>query len=101
MSHWNYRVIKKHFESPYEKEFRYGIHEAYYDDEGRIISISVEPMDPHGDTPEELAEDMKYMALALEKPILDYETACDPNATDFGMEAIADLNIEEDCTIQD
>lgn len=83
MSHWNYRVVKKHFEPPYEKEFRYGIHEVYYDDEGRISMLSVESMDPHGESLEEIKTDLENMMKAFDKPELDFETAVDPKAKDL------------------
>lgn len=75
-SHWNYRVIRKihtsNTSNTGEKWPAYGIHEVYYTD-GKPSMCSVDAMDSHGDTFEELQEDMKYFQLALTKPILNFE----------------------------
>ena len=64
MSYWNYRVV--------EKDGFYGIHEAYYDDD-KPTSITQNEMSPHGETLDELKDDVKKHLEALDKPILHYE----------------------------
>ena len=76
-SHWNYRVIRKthDFESltnPGEKWVQFGIHEVYYRN-GEPSMCSVDAMEPHGETLDELLEDMKHFQSALDKPVLNYE----------------------------
>jgi len=74
-SHWNYRVIRKVFDRTEingQKYVRFGIHEVYYTD-GKPSMCTVDSMDPHGETFEELKQDLKYHQLALTKPVLNYE----------------------------
>lgn len=77
-SHWNYRVIRKTWKIDGEIEHRYGIHEVYYSD-GKPSMCTVDAMDPHGETIDELKCDLKYFLTALTKPVLDYHK-------DFGHE---------------
>ena len=62
---WNYRVI--------ENDKMFYIHEVYYNDNGDITAISEDPMRPHGETLEELENDMKYFLEALHRPMLRKE----------------------------
>jgi len=71
-SHWNYRVIRKEREHNGTKWIMFGIHEVYYKD-GKPCMCTVDPMDPHGETLEELKQDLEGHQLALTKPVLDYE----------------------------
>ena len=61
---WNYRVMTL------DEGKTYGIHEVYYREDGSLRLYSAEPMDPHGDTVEELQRDLEYMQKALGKPVL-------------------------------
>jgi hypothetical protein len=71
---WNYRVVRRVYQVDGREEFQYGIHEVYYDDDHVPTSCTVDPVSPHGDTEDELAQDMRYFASALEKPVLDYDS---------------------------
>jgi len=71
---WNYRVIRKVTRVDGRDEFQYGIHEVYYDDDHIPTSCTVDPVTPYGESEEELAQDMRYFAAALEKPVLDYDS---------------------------
>lgn len=62
---WNYRVI--------EHDKLFYIHEVYYNDNGDITAISEDPMHPHGETLEELKNDMEYFLQALSRPVLQKE----------------------------
>jgi hypothetical protein len=73
MSHWNHRVVRRVYPGALDGEVAYQIHEAYYGIEDKPL-ISTEPDHPHGETPEELREDLERMLRALDKPVLDYET---------------------------
>lgn len=74
---WNYRVIKKDFLGEYvdipEDQVSFGIHEVYYDDStGGIVSCTIDPVDPYGESMDELRDCLNKMLLALDKPVLDY-----------------------------
>jgi hypothetical protein len=65
MSTWNYRVI--------ENDGVFAIHEAYYDDAGKVITIAVESVAPLGESLAELRADLEYYNQALARPVLRYE----------------------------
>jgi hypothetical protein len=67
---WNYRVVK-HTDS--EGITHFGIHEVYYDKDGRPSMYTESAMAPYGETLEELAEDLERMREALIKPVLTDE----------------------------
>lgn len=58
---WNYRVVKK--------DQYYGICEVYYDNDGKIEGWT-DFIEPVGDAPDELREDMEYMMKAFQLPVL-------------------------------
>lgn len=66
---WNYRVI--------ENLDGFGIYEVYYDDDGSICNISAEPMEPYGETVEELKRDVAAMNAAFDKPVLSFVDVVD------------------------
>lgn len=56
-----------------EQEVSFTIHEAYYPAVGeKADSITKEPVDPHGETIEELRESLERMLRALNHPVLEY-----------------------------
>ena len=65
MGYWNFRVLKK--------DNSLAIHSVYYNDEGKIVSWSLEPEFPNGDDIEELRTDLTLMLEATEKEIVDVE----------------------------
>lgn len=88
MSHWNYRIVKrmhKYTIGTVEREHcTYGIHEAYYDDNGEVDAITENPKDIQStlelwdcETEEEclasLKDQLTKMQLAFAKPVLDYD----------------------------
>jgi hypothetical protein len=70
---WNHRVVKRTFNEGGYTEDRYAIHEAYYDENGKVWGITEEPVEPHGETMDELKKDIDWMTQCLEHPILDYD----------------------------
>ena len=79
---WNYRVISHpvwHFEAD-EGAREYRIHEVFSDETG-IVGYSAQGCEPFGETQEDLVQDIKYMNLAFEKPVLMVE---DMPTTKFG-----------------
>jgi hypothetical protein len=81
---WNYRVVRKKntFIDPTNKkervDYTYAIHEAYYDENGHVGAITQEPVEPFGDTAEELRHSWVMMAEAFGQPVLDYDNIPEP-----------------------
>ena len=71
---WNYRVISHpSWDMRDGKGARvYRIHEVFSDETG-IIGYSARGCEPFGETQEDLVQDMKYMNLAFDKPVLNVE----------------------------
>lgn len=65
--YWNYRIIEKYHKDT--DSTTYHIHEVFYDSKGNIEAWT-EPIEPMGETLEELRSDMNLMLLAFEKPVL-------------------------------
>ena len=65
MSAWNYRVVEKH-------DGELAIHSVYYDDNGKIDGLSLEPSAPrgYGGDLESLKHELDRYLEALSKPIL-------------------------------
>lgn len=66
---WNYRIIRRQFNG----HVSYQVHEVYYRPDGTIEGWTENPINPAGETPEELKQDFSRQLLAFESPILDYE----------------------------
>lgn len=66
---WNYRVLRKGYIG---LEYTYAIHEVYYDENGKPVMCTENPVCPMGENPIELKEDLDRYRQALGKPILDY-----------------------------
>lgn len=75
MSYWNYRVVRKVYPPGIdgEREHVLGIHEVYYDDDGKPEMVTENRMDAHGETLDELRTDLRWMMEALDKPVLEYD----------------------------
>ena len=82
MSHWNYRVIRKHHTE--SDSVTYHVHEVYYRDDGNIDGWTQESVAPMGDTAAELREDIRYFLRAFRSPILEEQE------TDEGSTLIPD-----------
>jgi hypothetical protein len=65
---WNYRVIKQVDAQGNES---HGIHEVYYDDQGRPHSCTVKAVSPTEETAEALSHTLIYMMRAFTDPVLD------------------------------
>jgi len=81
---WNYRTVRKKniYVDPTDKkkrvDYTYAIHEAFYDNNGYVGTITQEPVEPFGENIEELRHSWVMMAEAFGKPILDYENIPEP-----------------------
>lgn len=71
-SKWNYRVIKRSISG----EVAYGIYEVYYDDTDKPSACTESPVEPYGETVEELILVLDMMKSAAEKPTLNYDDFC-------------------------
>ncbi|MBW1835147.1 MAG: hypothetical protein JRI62_10590 [Deltaproteobacteria bacterium] len=61
MSYWNYRVIRKHYKE--SDTNTYQIHEVYYKEDGAIEGWTESAVEPLGETPDELREDIRLMII--------------------------------------
>ena len=67
---WNYRVVHHLMD---ETDY-YGIHEVYYDEDGRPQNVTVDPMDVGWEeSVKGVAQTLKWMRKALKQPVLEYE----------------------------
>ena len=64
---WNYRVM--------QKGDQFAIHEVFYREDGSIQGFSESPVFPRAESVEQLAEELKRYALAIEEPVLPHEPA--------------------------
>ena len=71
---WDYRVVRKILSGEGYTTTQYGIHEVYYDDDHVPASCTINPVTPYGESEDELAQDVRHYASALEKPVLDYDS---------------------------
>jgi YD repeat-containing protein len=69
MGSWNYRVVRHHHADHPEDDFL-AIHRVHYDDEGRIIGMTVDPVQVGGADEGEILRDLQRMREALQKPYL-------------------------------
>jgi len=65
---WNYRVMRH---KSAQGQVWFGIHEAYYNDEGEVTAWTDEPSQPCGETMEELKNDLGRMLRATDYPVID------------------------------
>ena len=62
---WNYRVVKK--------DEYVGIHEAYYNGEGNVYMVTVDPVSPVGEDLDQLKTTLELMLEALDDGVLDFD----------------------------
>jgi hypothetical protein len=72
MGWWNYRVLRRVYGEGKDAEESFGIHEVYYDKDGSAEMCSVDPIDAHGSTPEELKADLENQLKAFNQPVLEW-----------------------------
>ncbi|NHZ97422.1 hypothetical protein [Massilia sp. CCM 8734] len=61
---WNYRVMNQAGEL--------AVYSVYYDDDGKVEGVSVDPAYPLGETLDELQNCCELYMEALTKPVLEY-----------------------------
>ena len=67
MSTWNHRVVK----TQYNAEVCYGIHEAYYDDNRKVVSWTMRPVEVEGKSIQDLRKTLEQMLECLDKEVID------------------------------
>jgi hypothetical protein len=72
---WSYRVVKQVTKIPLgDTDISYGIHTVYTDENGVIVNISEKPSYPISDDMDGLKWNLESMMLAVDKPVIDYNT---------------------------
>ena len=66
---WNYRVLKRKNETG---EYDFGIYEAFYDDNGKVVSWTKESITPVCPSEEALDHELNLMREALKEDTLLY-----------------------------
>jgi hypothetical protein len=70
---WNYRIVRKEFKNHRNQvEYTYGIHEAFMDKNGKVVTVTQDAVEPFGQTVTELRNAWFMMMEAFGQPILDY-----------------------------
>lgn len=75
---WNNRVVRRFHswvdaKGQQHGDHTYGIHEAYYDKNGKVVAITEDPVEPHGETVAEMRRSWCMLAEAFGQPILDFD----------------------------
>lgn len=72
---WNYRILRRVSKvgNDYE-DISHAIHEVFYDKHGQPDSATAYPVYPHGETVDDMLDDIDRYMEALKKPVLDYDT---------------------------
>jgi len=84
---WNHRIVRRvWYRGEDREEITYGIHEAYYDDNNLVHSITEKPVEVMGEDMNAIKQTLEWMTKALENPILDYNNIPEPGAKDFTIE---------------
>jgi hypothetical protein len=85
---WNNRIVRKKHISKTKVNgkktisYTYGIHVAYCDKNGKVLAITKDPVEPHGDTVSDLKKGYLMQADAFTKPVLDYDKIPEEGAID-------------------
>lgn len=80
---WNYRLVRR---TRQDGTRTYAIHEAYYDDAGRVWGITEEPVEVFGESWQEARRDLGAMAHAFRGPVLPWESVPEEGAEAPGRE---------------
>ena len=70
---WDYRVLRKYERTGCKTFVFYEIHEVYYNEHGKVASITEDAVAPYGENISELMIEMSMFLDAFTKPILDFE----------------------------
>lgn len=104
---WNYRVVKKPVDTPTSlgggQHYIYGIHEAYYNEDGEVWGITQTPIELSAEHINELKINWLMLMEAFSAPILNYNDICadDGPSPDFEIPSEDDENCEEDTSLDE
>ena len=102
MMTWNYRLVKRAVDTPESlgggQHYTYGIHEAYYNDDGEVWGLTTDPVHLSADHINELKLDWLRLMEAFVAPVLDYDDVCN-NATEPPFKLPDDAFDEMDASI--
>ncbi len=74
---WNYRLVKKHTKNPEKlggnEYFTYAIHEAFYDEDGKVWGITENSINLSAEHLNELMISWDMMIEAFGQPVLNYD----------------------------
>jgi hypothetical protein len=70
---WDYRVLRKYERAGGKTFVFYEIHEVYYNEHGKVASITEDAVAPYGENISELMIEMSMFLDAFTKPILDFD----------------------------
>ena len=102
---WNYRIVKKLYgkrdeegkivdpDSEYN-EYYYGIHEVYYDHNGKVTMCTTDPINLTGETVNDLIASWACIAEAFKKSILNYDNIPEEGAYNEITESLKELQDE-------
>ena len=65
IKYWNYRVVRRAGEV--------AIYEAYYDDDGNVRSLTLDPVSPSSEDPATLKERLELMLEAFDKSVVEFD----------------------------
>lgn len=82
---WNHRVIRRRNAPSTDPEWRYQIHEVYYDEAGSIENWTKNPVAPLGECLLELQTEIKHFSDALNRTVLE-------EVESGGKETLAEVN---------
>ncbi len=76
-THWNYRMVRTLLDrcEGEDEGFEYAIHEAHYNSDEEVIATTEDPVDVSSYSVDGIRHAMELMALALEKPVIEFDEA--------------------------
>ena len=72
LPYWNYRILRKKWKKI--STYKYMLCEVYYDKNGKPKAKSQNSISIDGEEKQEVIDTIKLIQLAINKPILDYDT---------------------------
>ncbi len=97
MMSWNYRLVKRAVGHPGDGFFAYGIHEAYYNDDGEVWGLTCDPVQLSADHINELKIDWLMLMEAFKAPVLDYDEVSNNSASPpFSLDLPEDDHEDDD-----
>lgn len=67
---WNYRVVKRKIQNG---QHEFAIYEVYYDETGKVVSMTQNPLTPACSSEEDLLYELNVMMKAFKEDTLDYD----------------------------